>query len=201
LIEPALAALASGEVVGLPTDTVYGIGADPFSQQAVERLYRLKGRRPDHPIALLVASIAQASTVVEIPQYALVWVDLHWPGPLTLVGHALVGVPSWLGDSETRSLGVRVPAHDLALELLGAAGPLAVTSANHSGEPESLDHVQAQAVFGPEVAVYLPGICPGGRSSTVIDVTGDRPRVIREGPLVLPTELRAAPDGPQSSPR
>jgi tRNA threonylcarbamoyl adenosine modification protein (Sua5/YciO/YrdC/YwlC family) len=200
LIKAAVAALQAGGVVGLPTDTVYGIGADPFSQQGVERLYRLKGRVSDKPIVLLAASIAQASAVVHIPGYALGWVDEHWPGPLTLIGRTLVDLPSWLGDPETRSVGVRVPAHDLAIELLEVGGLLAVTSANRSGEPEALDEVQAEAVFGPEVAVYLPGTCPGMRPSTVIDVTGDRPLVIREGPI-LPTDLRAARDGRPPSPR
>jgi tRNA threonylcarbamoyl adenosine modification protein (Sua5/YciO/YrdC/YwlC family) len=91
----------------------------------------------------------------------------------------------WIGDMQTRTIGVRVPDHPVALELLNATGPLAVTSANLSGGPETMNNDEARAVFGDKVAVYLDGISPGGQASTVVDATGARLVVLREGPVEI----------------
>ncbi|MGH9167044.1 MAG: L-threonylcarbamoyladenylate synthase [Acidimicrobiia bacterium] len=179
----AVEALAAGRVVGVPTDTVYGLAADPFQKEALERLYELKGRPADRPVALLVASAAQARRVAELTPEAEELGTRYWPGPLTLVLRRSPDLPEWLGNPERDTVGVRVPDHPVALELLEVAGPLAVTSANRSGDRPVLAAEQAEALFGNRVAVYLPGVSPGGEASTVLDLTEGAPRVVRSGPL------------------
>ena len=181
----AIDAIRSGEVVGLPTDTVYGIGVDPLNESAVEKLYNLKGRPEHKPVGLLVASLDQAQTGAEIFGDALALAESHWPGALTLVVVPKVILADWVGDSQRRTVGMRVPDHQLARDLLEAVGPLAVTSANRSGGAETLDHLEAQSVFGDGVAVYLKGVSPGGVASTVVDATSEIVTVLREGPLAI----------------
>lgn len=180
-LNPAIELLAAGEIVGLPTDTVYGIAADPYSQTAVARLFAIKGRGLGKPVGLLVASIEQATELVDLPEYASTLARKHWPGPLNLVGRPLVGVRVGTFDS----LAVRVPNHDVALALLRAVGALAVTSANLAGGPESTSDIEARALLGAAVVLYLPGVCPGGAASTTIDVRGSTPVVLRSGPIDL----------------
>jgi tRNA threonylcarbamoyl adenosine modification protein (Sua5/YciO/YrdC/YwlC family) len=180
-LDRAVALLRSDEVVGMPTDTVYGITADPASKAAVDKLFAIKGRGLGRPIGLLVASRDQALEVVELPGYALSWIEQHWPGPLNLVGTPLVELAIGSADS----LAVRVPAHETALELLEAFGPLAVTSANRSDGPESRNDAEARALLGEAVAFYIPGTCPGGEASTTIDVRGTTPVLLRKGPVDL----------------
>ncbi|MFO7299647.1 MAG: L-threonylcarbamoyladenylate synthase [Actinomycetes bacterium] len=181
-IARAVEVVRAGGVVGLPTDTVYGIGVDPLQEEAVARLFELKGRPPARPIGILVASLETARELGEIDGYALELARAHWPGALTLVVHARVILPDWVGDRNARTVGIRVPAHPVALELLEAAGPMSVTSANLSGRPDTMDDTEARAVFGDRVH-YVPGSCPGGRPSTVVDATGPRPVVLRRGPV------------------
>ena len=185
LIAQAVEAVRSGLVIGVPTDTVYGIGVEPSDPRAVARLYEIKGRPADKPISLMVGSFEQAETLVSMTSGAAELASLHWPGPLTLVLPTRHSMPGWVGDPDAGTVGVRVPDHAALLELLAASGPLAITSANLSGEPESMDHDEARGVFGKAVAVYLPGRCPGGVASTVIDLTGPVPRVLRAGPVTL----------------
>jgi len=178
-----LAALGRGEVVGLPTDTVYGLGVDPFSRSAVERLFAVKRRPAVKPVPLLAASVEQAERVGVLAGVARAVVERHWPGALTVVVRRAPGLPDWLGDPTRESVGLRVPDHPAALALLEAAGPLAVTSANHSGLVPALDAAGARAIFGTEVAAYLPGAGGGGAPSTVVDFTALTPRVLRAGPV------------------
>ncbi|HEU5112190.1 MAG TPA: L-threonylcarbamoyladenylate synthase [Acidimicrobiia bacterium] len=182
-LDRAIAAIRRREVVGLPTDTVYGIGADPLSEVAVARLFELKGR-PDHkPIGLLVASLEQAAVIGEIEGVAAELAAEHWPGALTLVVAPKVILADWVGDSQRLTVGLRVPDHEIARELLEAVGPLAVTSANLSGDSESMSDEDARAVFGDLVPVYVEGRAPGGEASTVVDVTGADVVVLRQGPV------------------
>lgn len=181
-IAAAAAAVARGEVVGVPTDTVYGIAADPWNENAVATLFELKGRPDDKPVGLLAASASQAAEIADIgPARALT--ERYWPGALTLVLRPVVVIPDWIGSASVRAVGVRVPDHDGLRRLLGMTGPLAVTSANRSGESETLDEVGARAVFGDRVAVFVPGRCPGGVASTVVDATGPDLVVLRAGPI------------------
>lgn len=179
----AAAALHRGVVVGLPTDTVYGLAADPFSRQALALLFRLKGRPGVKPIPLLAASAEQAERVGILGEAARQAAARHWPGALTLVLRRAPGLPEWIGDAGRDSVAIRVPDHPTALDLLAEVGPLAVTSANRSSRPPAADHIGARAVFGDEVAVYLPGSGAGGASSTIVDLTGPAPRLLRAGPV------------------
>lgn len=180
-LERVVGLLAAGEVVGLPTDTVYGIAADPTSKSAVDKLFAIKGRGLGKPVGLLVASMAEAVEVVQLPSYALEWAERYWPGPLNLVATPVMDFEIGTWDS----LAIRVPAHETALSVLGAFGPLAVTSANRSGEAESLSDVAARGLLGDEVAFYVPGECWGGQASTTVDVRGPEPLLLRAGPIAL----------------
>lgn len=182
-MEAAVAAIRAGGIVGLPTDTVYGIGADPLNETAVARLFEIKGRPEHKPIGVLVAGIDQALEMGEIEGHALDLARRHWPGALTLVVTPKVILAEWVGDAQTQTLGVRVPDHPLARDLLSSTGPLAVTSANRSGGPEAMNDAEARAMLGDLVDVYLEGDCPGGASSTVLDARDHIPIVLREGPV------------------
>lgn len=185
MIEEAIEAIRAGYVVGMPTDTVYGLGVDPLNETAVQRLYDIKGRPKHKPIGLLVGTLEQARTVGVIQGRALQLAEEHWPGALTLVVRTRVVLADWVGSVQQETVGLRMPDHPLALELLEATGPLAVTSANRSGGPELMDDSQARTEFGDEVAVYLPGTSPGGEASTVIDATSPGLTVIRQGPVSI----------------
>lgn len=183
MIEEALEAILDGQVVGMPTDTVYGIGADPFNFDAVARLYELKGRPEHKPVGLLTATVEQAAEIGTMTVEAAALAERHWPGALTLVVTPKVVMADWVGDRQRRTIGIRVPDHDVARALLELSGPLAVTSANQSGGKEAMSDREAQHLFGDRVAVYLDGRAPGGEASTVVDATGVGLTVIRKGPV------------------
>lgn len=185
MIQAALAAVLDGQVVGFPTDTVYGVGVDPFDLDAVERLFELKGRPANKPVGVLVASPEQAAELGEIGGAAASLAREHWPGALTLIVAPKVVLSDWVGDRQRRTVGIRVPDHPLALELLELTGPLAVTSANESGGREAMNDREARDVFGDRVAVYVEGTAPGGQASTVVDATGVELTVLRQGPVTL----------------
>ena len=185
-IDSAVAALRDGDIVGVPTDTLYGLAADPYRQDALESIFELKGRPQVKPLAILVASIEQAMSLAMFTDQALDLADSHWPGALTLIIPRLDTAPDWLGHRERRTIGLRCPAHPVALELLEAAGPLAVTSANISDQAAAVSDLEARNLFGDAVAVYLEGEAPGGVASTIIDLTEPEPLVLREGPVGRP---------------
>lgn len=172
-------------IVGMPTDTVYGVGVDPLNPKAQAALFELKGRPDEKAIPLLAATPAQLLEIVEIPPEIEDMALQHWPGPLTLVLKRRADVPKWVGDDERGTVAVRIPDHPVALDLLSATGPLAVTSANRSGEPPALLEVEARELLGGGVAVYLEGSSPGGASSTVVDMSVVPPRILREGPVTF----------------
>ena len=182
-VDAAVRALRRGQIVGVPTDTLYGLAADPFKEDALEAIFRLKGRPQEKPMALLVASLEQGMTLASFTDQALDLAEEHWPGALTLVLPRLDTAPEWLGDRERRTIGLRCPDHPVALELLEVTGPLAVTSANLSGDEVVIDDVEASELFGDAVAVYLEGAAPGGRASTIIDLTEPAPLTLRKGPV------------------
>ena len=179
----ALDALRAGGIVGVPTDTLYGLAADPFQQDALQSIFVLKGRPEVKPLAILVASIDQAIGLAMFTDRALDLADEHWPGALTLIVPRLNSTPEWLGHRARRTIGLRCPDHPVTLQLLEEAGPLAVTSANVSGQPAALDHVEAHALFGEAVSIYLEGAAPGGVASTILDLTEPSPLTLREGPI------------------
>lgn len=177
----AAAAVREGLLVVLPTDTVYGLGADPRSPRAVDRLLTAKGRGRDKPSPVLVASVAQAEELArEAPDVAKALMAEFWPGALTLV------LPSerlgWDLGETNGTIALRMPNHPAALELLKEAGPLAVSSANLSGRPPAATVGEAVEQLGGKVAVYLDGgSCPGGAPSTIVSFDGGLMRVLREG--------------------
>lgn len=185
MIEEAAAAISQGRVVGVPTDTVYGLAAHPGIESAVAELFELKGRPAHKPIGLLASDAEAAGSVARLEGLARELAETHWPGPLTLVVRPAIVLAEWVGDAQARTVGIRVPDHEVCRLLLAATGPLAVTSANASGRAEALDEGEARQVFGDGVAFYVEGRSPGGTPSTVVDVTGARPVVLRQGPLEL----------------
>jgi tRNA threonylcarbamoyl adenosine modification protein (Sua5/YciO/YrdC/YwlC family) len=182
-IESAIEALRRGEIVGIPTDTLYGLAADPFREDALDAVFVLKGRPEVKPLAILVASVEQGMTLASFSDRALELAERHWPGALTLVLPRLATAPDWLGHRSRRTVGLRCPDHGVALELLERTGPLVVTSANVSGREAVLDDEEARDLFGEAVSIYLEGRAPGGRASTVLDLTEPSPHVLREGPI------------------
>lgn len=175
--------IRAGGVVGVPTDTVYGLAVDPRDPEAVARLFEMKGRPADRPIALLAADVETAGTIVDITPEAAEMAERFWPGALTLVLAPIEPLPGWVGHPVTRTVGVRVPDHSELRSMLSITGPLAVTSANRSGLEPALDARSAEAIFGPEVDLYVAGACPGGSASTVVDCTVRPPVILRPGPI------------------
>jgi tRNA threonylcarbamoyl adenosine modification protein (Sua5/YciO/YrdC/YwlC family) len=166
----------------MPTDTVYGVAADPFDLAAMDRLFAVKGRDPDNPIPILGASAEALATIAVIDGAAARAAEQHWPGGLTLVVPVAEDVPAWIGD-DRRTVAVRVPDHAVALDVLHATGPLAVTSANRSGQPPALTADEARLSLGYGVAVCLEGESGRGEASTVVDFCGSEPVVLRQGPV------------------
>lgn len=185
LISAARAAIEAGEVVGVPTDTVYGLAVDPGNETALKGLFELKGRDPNNPIALLAASIRQAARLADFSPYALELAVQHWPGPLTLVVPKRPDVAEWIGDRRAATVGVRVPDEVIALRLLASCGPLAVSSANQSGRAPAATAEDAEAAMGTAASLYLPGGRRGRASSTVVAVVGDDVEILRPGPVKL----------------
>ena len=185
MISEAVEAVRAGLVVGIPTDTVYGIGVDPTNSDAVERLFEIKGRPEHKPVGLLVGTMEQALEIGVLEGPARTLAADHWPGALTLVVRPRVVLANWVGDAHAETVGLRMPDHQSALELLQATGVLAVTSANRSGGRELMDDAAARTEFGSEVAVYLPGVSPGGEASTVVDATAPNLTVLRQGPVSI----------------
>ena len=187
-IEAASLAIQRGDLIVLPTDTVYGVAADAFDPAAVSSLLAAKGRGREMPPPVLVSAVSTIdSLAVNIPSYARALVEEFWPGPLTLVCHQQASLQWDLGDTRG-TVAVRMPNHDIALEILERTGPLAVSSANRTGMPAATDAEQAMEMLGEEVAVIVDGgASPGGEASTIVDATGPQGRVLRRGALSLET--------------
>ncbi len=185
-IEAASLAVRRGELVVLPTDTVYGLGADAFDPAAVRRLLKAKGRGPEMPPPVLVSAATTLDALaVGIPGYARALVDHFWPGPLTLVCTQQSSLQWDLGDTRG-TVAVRMPDHELVLEILERTGPLAVSSANITGRPPAADADAAEEMLGEDVSVIIDGgPAAGDQPSTIVDVTGTQGRVLRTGALSL----------------
>jgi L-threonylcarbamoyladenylate synthase len=181
----AVDALRAGEIVALPTDTVYGIAVALDTPGGIEALFAAKDRPPERGIALLIADAAQAATIAQWPATAAVLAAAYWPGGLTLVVPQRDDVawpPALTGGAPT--IGLRVPDHDTPRALAAAVGPLPTTSANRSGLPEAPDAAAILEQLGDAVGLVLDGgPARGGLASTVVDCTVDPPRVLREGAI------------------
>ncbi len=190
----ALAALAEGYPVGIPTDTVYGLAVDPFVPGAADRLFAAKRRPRAVELPVLVASVEQALTLATaVPDAALTLMERYWPGPLTIVIPRRPSLNADLGEDEA-TVGVRCPNHPVPLALARKLGPLATTSANLHGEPTSTTAEHVAEVFGDAVPVVLDGGTCTGSPSTVVDCTGFEPRLLREGRVPW-TEVLASLEG------
>jgi len=185
-VEAASLAVQRGDLVVLPTDTVYGVGADAFDPAAVRGLLAAKGRGRDMPPPVLVSAVTTLDALAtRVPAYARALVEAFWPGPLTVVCHQQTSLQWDLGDTRG-TVAVRMPDHEVALEVLERTGPLAVSSANKTGMPAATDADRAEEMLGDEVAVIVDaGDSPGGEASTIVDCTGPQGRVLRRGALSL----------------
>ena len=185
-IAAAALAVQRGQLVVLPTDTVYGVGADAFSPEAVRALLAAKGRGRDMPPPVLVSATTTLDALATgVPSYARALIEELWPGPLTIVCHQQSSLQWDLGDTRG-TVAVRMPDQEVALELLSRTGPLAVSSANRTGLEAATDAEAAEAMLGGKVEVILDaGPTKGDVPSTIVDVTGDTGRVLRPGAIPL----------------
>ena len=180
----AVTAVLNGELVVLPTDTVYGLGVDAFSPAAVARLLIAKGRGRDMPPPVLVGTVRAATALVEdLGPDGQRLIDEFWPGGLTIVCRAARTLNWDLGDTKG-TVAIRMPEDAVALDLLRETGPMAVSSANLTGQPAATTAVLARDQLGDAVSVYLDnGTVSGGVASTIVDLTGPQPRLLRRGAI------------------
>ncbi|MCX4690990.1 MULTISPECIES: L-threonylcarbamoyladenylate synthase [Streptomyces] len=194
-LREAASAVRRGELVVLPTDTLYGIGADAFSPEAVNDLLAAKGRGRGMPTPVLIGSPNTLhGLVTDFSEQAWELVDAFWPGALTLVAKHQPSLAWDLGDTQG-TVAVRMPLHPVAIELLTEVGPMAVSSANLSGHPAPEDCDAAREMLGDSVSVYLDGgPTPGIQPSSIVDVTGKVPVLLREGALTADQLREVVPD-------
>jgi L-threonylcarbamoyladenylate synthase len=189
-ITAAVEAVQRGDIIVMPTDTVYGIGGDAFKSWAVTAVQNAKGRERKIPVSVLVGSRTTLDGLVYgLPAVARDLVEAFWPGGLTVIIEHAATLQWDLGETNG-TVGVRMPLHPLALEVLRQTGPMAVSSANKTGQPPALTAAQAREQFSYAVSVYLEaGESPDPVASTIVDVTGTRPRLLRAG-AIAPEKLR-----------
>lgn len=194
-ISAAASSIASGQLVVLPTDTVYGVGADAFDSHAVADLLAAKGRGRDMPVPVLVGSWNTIQGLVTyVDERTTQLIEAFWPGGLTLVVEHAPSLTWDLGDTRG-TVAVRMPLHPVAIELLEVTGPLAVSSANVSGKPPALTAQDARDQLGDSVAVYLDGgPAVTGVASTIVDVTGEVPKMLRAGAISLDDLREVVPE-------
>ncbi len=179
----AAAVIQADGIVAFPTDTVYGIGVSAFNRKAIEKIYNVKGRSHLKAIPILVGDVANLAQITPpIPLYIQQIIDNFWPGALTLVLPLLPELPGNLSPRPT--VGLRLPDHDQVRRLLRETGPLAATSANLSGEPSALTANEVLQQLEGRIDLILDGgPVPGGHASTVLDCSGEKLKVLREGPI------------------
>ena len=194
-LREATSAVRRGELIVLPTDTVYGIGADAFSASGIAALLAAKGRGRDMPVPVLVgAPTTLHGLVTQFPESGWDLVDAYWPGALTIVTRHQPSLQWDLGDARG-TVAVRMPLHPVAIELLTEVGPMGVSSANRSGQPPATTASEAQDQLGTAVDVYLDG-GPTADSvpSTIVDLTGEAPKLLREGALTFDQLTKVVPN-------
>src|SRR5215472_2359273 len=183
-IDAAVTAARAGELIVLPTDTVYGIGADAFIPAAVTTMLAAKGRGRNMPPPVLVGTARAAAALVDdLGAFGQDLIDEFWPGALTLVFRASPTLLWDLGDTKG-TVALRMPLHSVALDVLKQTGPLAVSSANRHGHPSATNADQAEQQLGEAVSIYLDGgPCADNVPSTILDLTGTIPKVLRTGAI------------------
>lgn len=180
-VAAALKALRDGELVALPTDTVYAVVADAFSPLATQRLLGAKRRSRAIPLSVVIRSPRQVVGLVErVSEEAERLMAAYWPGPLTLVFAAADGLTWDLGETRG-TVSLRMPADDLLMDLIADIGPLACSAANQAGQDRPVTVDEARGQLGEQVALYLDGGALARDVSTVVEVIGDVPRVLRAG--------------------
>ena len=190
----ARTAIGRGELVVIPTDTVYGVAADAFNPAAVQRLIDAKGRTRQSPPPVLIPGIPTLDALAEsVPDEVRALVAKFWPGPLTVILPAQSSLSWDLGETKG-TVALRMPANRIALELLSETGPLAVSSANLTGEPAATTAIEAERMLGDSVALYLDDGETGELPSTIVDATGlsapeGKLRIVREG-VIPASEIR-----------
>lgn len=195
----AVDAILDGQLVVFPTDTVYGVAADAFKPDAVQRLLDAKGRGRDMPPPVLISAAETLDALAtSISDSGRKLCDTFWPGALTVICHAQSSLMWDLGETKG-TVALRVPDHESTRELLSRTGPLAVSSANESGKPAAMDVYDAERQLGETVQVYLDGgpLADGADTalpSTIVDLTGDVPRVIRMGAIDIDQLREVVPD-------
>ena len=194
-LREAASAVRRGELVVLPTDTVYGIGADAFSSEAVADLLDAKGRGRNMPTPVLIGSPNTLhGLVTDFSELAWELVDAFWPGALTLVARHQPSLQWDLGDTRG-TVAVRMPLHPVAIELLTEVGPMAVSSANLTGHPAPETCDAAREMLGDSVSVYLDGgPTPGNVPSSIVDVTRQVPVLLRAGAISAEELRKVVPD-------
>ncbi|MDQ1306804.1 MAG: L-threonylcarbamoyladenylate synthase [Actinomycetota bacterium] len=187
--------IRSGGLVVLPTDTAYAVACDAFNATATAALRTAKGRPPGSPLPVLIGAPGVADGIVyNLSESARALIRAFWPGGLTLIGRQQPSL-SWNLDPDLAKVSVRMPLHPLALELLRNTGPLAATGANYLGSPVPLSAAEAEAQLGESVAVYLDGgPVLDEASSTIVDVTGEHPQIVRTGAVSSAAILSVCPD-------
>ncbi|CAM3786228.1 hypothetical protein GCM10007368_23110 [Isoptericola cucumis] len=193
-IDEAVNTISRGGLVVLPTDTVYGIGADAFDADAVAALLAAKGRGRQMPPPVLVPDVRTLDGLAtDVPDDARRLVEAFWPGGFTIILRAQPSLHWDLGETHG-TVALRMPDHPAALALLRRTGPMAVSSANRTGSPAALDAADAREQLGDAVGTYLDGgTAPGGVASTIVDATGERLRVVRAGAITLEALREVAP--------
>jgi L-threonylcarbamoyladenylate synthase len=192
-LDRAIEILKSGGIVAFPTDTVYGLGGDAFNSEVAERIYRVKQRPRSLPLPVLLADLTQVSAVVDsVPDIARFLMKRFWPGGLTLVLPKAASLPEIISAGSDK-VAIRIPNHIVPLALIhGLGAPIIGTSANISHKPSPLTAQEVEQQLGSEVDLIVDmGRCPGGLESTVVDVTGDTPIILRQG-IIPEDEIKRA---------
>jgi len=200
-IAAAAAAARRGDLVVLPTDTLYGLGCDAFKKHAVAALFRAKGRGRDMPLVVMVGARKTFDGLAHrLPKPARALADAFWPGALTLIVEHGKSLDWDLGETNG-TVAVRMPLHPVALEVLREVGPMAVSSANKTGQPPAVTVTEAKEQLGYAARVYLDGgPCPAAVPSTIVDLTGEVPTVLRAGALPVEALRAVVPELPVPAP-
>ncbi len=203
-VEAAIDAVKRGDLVVLPTDTVYGIGADAFKTWAVSAMLTAKGRDRSMPSPVLIGSRQTLDGLVyALPPAARDLAEAFWPGGLTIIVEHAPSLQWDIGDTGG-TVGIRMPLHPVALEVLRETGPMAVSSANKTGQPPAATAAEARDQFGFSVSVYLEAgpSAPDALASSIVDMTGDTPRLVRAGAIPLEKLRAVVPTlaGPEAPP-